>query len=217
MERVRPQPAVHADCRRMSVFTEVGLVDEQKIQQERSPVRAHGEALKRLRPVKVLRFRSQNDIFGERKEKLDDDEDEWESVYDEDETNDSMPTMTIPATQSLMPTRLYRLGLLSLLLALMLPILQLNPLKHVGVAASAVPANSIEANAEHAVLVRREDSPTDACRRWSGQSAIVNGTLYMYGFRRTTEAQQKENTWSMFLKSRSYCLWPMWTLLTWSR
>lgn len=195
MERVQPQPA---DCSRMSVFTEVGLVDEQKIQEERSPVRAHGETLKRLRPVKVLRFRSQNDILDQREEKLDDDDDEWESVYDEDETNDSMPTMTAPATQALMPTKLYRLGLLSLLLALMLPILQLNPLKHVGVRASAVPANSIEANTQHSVLMRREDSPTDACRRWSGQSAIVNGTLYMYGFRRTTEAQQKDNTWSMF-------------------
>lgn len=196
MERVRPRPAPQPDGCRMSVFTEVGLVDEQKIHEERSPVRAHGEALKRLRPVKVLRFRSQNDVFDQRGQNSDDDEDEWESVYDEDETNDSMSSMTATTTQSVMPARVYRLGRLSLLLALMLPIMQFNPLKHIGVRAGAVPANMIEASIQHSSLMKREDSPTDACRRWSGQSAIVNGTLYMYGFRRTTEAQQTENTWN---------------------
>jgi hypothetical protein len=207
MERVLPQSARHTDCRRMSVFTEVGLVDEQKIQEERSPVRAHGETLKRLRPVKILRFRSHNDVFDQRGEDREDDEDEWESIYDEDEADDSIPSMTTSATQTFMPTRLYRLGLLSLLLALMLPIIQINPLKHIGVRAGAVPAELIRANAERSVLVRREDSPTDACRRWSGQSAIVNGTLYMYGFRRTTEAQQKDNTWSMFSSFYSSRTW----------
>lgn len=28
-------------------------------------------------------------------------------------------------------------------------------------------------------------------------AAIVNGTLYMYGFRTTTDAKQTDNTWSM--------------------
>ncbi|KAI4915134.1 hypothetical protein J4E90_005173 [Alternaria incomplexa] len=195
MEQVRPQPATRPEGRRMSIFTEVGLVDENKMMEERSPVPTHGESLKRLRPAKMLRFRSRNDIFSADGERLPDDEDDWESVCDEDEANENVSRMTtIP--QSFLPTKLYRFGLLSVLLALMLPIIQLNPLKHVGVRGGAIPANLIQANAERSMLVRREDSPTDACRRWSGQSAIVNGTLYMYGFRRTTDGQQKEDTWN---------------------
>ncbi|RMZ72033.1 kelch repeat [Pyrenophora seminiperda CCB06] len=191
------RPAAHAEGRRMSIFTEVGLVDENRIQEERSPVRAHGESLARLRPVKMLRFKSRNDIFNENGERQPDDEDDWESVCDDDEANESsLPTTATVAAPYFAHTKLYRLGLLSLLLALMLPIVQLNPLKHVGVRGGMIPTNSIQANTERSILVKRDDSPTDACRRWSGQSAIVNGTLYMYGFRRTTEAQQTQNTWN---------------------
>jgi hypothetical protein len=196
MERVRPQPVVHAEGRRMSIFTEVGLVDEDRIREERSAIRTHGETLTRLRPAKMLRFRSRNDIFNDRGEKMEDDEDDWESVGDEDYANDSLPAITTAPAQSFMPTKLYRLGLFSVLLALMLPIIQLNPLKHVGVRGGAIPTNSIQASAELSTLLRREDSPTDACRRFSGASAVVNGTLYMYGFRRMSKQQQKQDTWS---------------------
>jgi hypothetical protein len=183
----------------MSIFTEVGLVDENRIREERSAVRTHGETLKLLRPAKMLRFRSRNDVFNDRGEKLDDDEDDWESVCDEDDVSDSLPAMTAPA-QSFMPTKLYRLGLFSVLLALMLPIMQLNPLKHVGVRGGAIPTNSIQANAELSTLVSREDSSTDTCRRFSGASAVVNGTLYMYGFRKMSKQQQKQDTWSTLLR-----------------
>lgn len=44
--------------------------------------------------------------------------------------------------------------------------------------------------------VKREDSPTDVCSRWSHQSTVVNGTLYLYGGRSTQAAGQKENTWN---------------------
>ena len=162
-------------------------------------MRTNGESLARLRPVKMLRFKSRNDIFNENGERQADDEDDWESVCDDDEANESLPSpATTVATPYFAPTKLYRLGLLSLLLALMLPIVQLNPLQHIGVRGGAIPTNSIQANTERSMIVKREDSPTDACRRWSGQSAVVNGTLYMYGFRRTTDAQQTQNTWSTF-------------------
>ncbi|KAI5373259.1 hypothetical protein J4E82_008016 [Alternaria postmessia] len=191
MERVRAQPATRAEGRRMSTFTEVGLVDENRIQEERSPVPTHGKSLRRLRPAKMLRFRSTNSIFNADGERLADDEDDWESC-DEDDANDSY----ITTSQSFMPTKLYRFGLFSVLLALMLPIIQLNPLKHIGVRGGTIPTHAIQANSERSMLVRREDSPTDACRRWSGQSAVVNGTLYMYGFRRTTDGQQTQDTWN---------------------
>ncbi|KAK4497755.1 hypothetical protein PRZ48_010408 [Zasmidium cellare] len=46
------------------------------------------------------------------------------------------------------------------------------------------------------VLDRRADSPTDVCFRWAQQSALVNGTLYLYGGEATTEPSQDSNTWN---------------------
>jgi hypothetical protein len=43
---------------------------------------------------------------------------------------------------------------------------------------------------------KRANSPTDVCKRWSQQSAIVNGTLYLYGGRATTSSSQDSNTWN---------------------
>ncbi|KAF1848421.1 uncharacterized protein K460DRAFT_353400 [Cucurbitaria berberidis CBS 394.84] len=200
MEQVRPRPAVRASVRRMSVFTEVGLVDEERIRQERSPVRTQGHTLKQLRPAKMLRFRSRNDVINEKAEKDEDDEDDeesdWESVYEEDNEQHTTSTVTLLPTHNTISTKLYRLGLFSVVLALLLPILQLNPISRVGVRGGMIPRATIQAEPEHSMLVRREDSPTDACKRWSGQSAIVNGTLYMYGFRKSTDSKQAENTWT---------------------
>lgn len=43
---------------------------------------------------------------------------------------------------------------------------------------------------------KRQSTSTDVCKRWSGQSAIVNGTVYYYGGRKTTSADQTTNQWS---------------------
>ncbi|RMY25647.1 hypothetical protein D0867_00596 [Hortaea werneckii] len=45
-------------------------------------------------------------------------------------------------------------------------------------------------------LAKRSDSPTGVCFRWAQQSAIVNGTLYLYGGEATTQASQTSNTWN---------------------
>jgi hypothetical protein len=44
--------------------------------------------------------------------------------------------------------------------------------------------------------IKREDTPTDVCSRWSHQSAVVNDTLYLYGGRSRQTAGQEENTWN---------------------
>lgn len=194
MERVRPQAAANAHGRRMSIFTEVGLVDEERIREERSPIRTHGQSLRRLRPAKMLRFRSRNDVINETKE--DDDESDWESVYDEDEESDTLSATTVMPTTYTMPMKLYRLGLFSIILAMLLPIIQLGPIARMGVRGGIIPRAMIQADAGHSLLVSREDSPTNTCKRWSGQTAVVNGTLYMYGFRTTTDAKQQSDTWS---------------------
>lgn len=46
---------------------------------------------------------------------------------------------------------------------------------------------------------KRATSPTDICKRFSQQSALINGTLYLYGGRATTSASQDSNTWSKLL------------------
>lgn len=44
--------------------------------------------------------------------------------------------------------------------------------------------------------VKRDNSPTDVCNRWSHQSAVVNGTLYVYGGRAISSSGQTDNTWN---------------------
>lgn len=70
------------------------------------------------------------------------------------------------------------------------------------------------------VLDTRAPSPTKVCKRWSQQSkfslrrarekmliwdvaALLNGTLYVYGGQAKTTADQKSDTWSELLPSRS--------------
>jgi hypothetical protein len=195
MERVRPQPATG---RRRSIFTEVGLVDEDTMRDVRSPA-PNATTFKHLRPARTVRFRSHNSIFGEKekeKEKESGDESDWESVVDEDESNTAITTPIVLPSQSTMPLRLYRLGIFALVLAIMLPILSISPISRVGVRGGMIPRSTIEAQPERSVVVKRDDSPVDACKRWAGQSTVVNGTLYMYGFRQNESPKDDQNTWS---------------------
>ena len=125
-----------------------------------------------------------------------DDESDWESVGDEDEAHTSKASQAILSPPSMMPLRLYRLGVFAFVLAIMLPIFSMNPISRFGVRGGTIPRSTIEAQAERSV-VRREDTSTDACKRWAGQSTVVNGTLYMYGFQKNTSPKEDQNTWSM--------------------
>jgi hypothetical protein len=188
MERVRPQPA---QSRRRSIFTEVGLVDEDTMRDVRSPA-PNTTTFKHLRPARTVRFRSTNSIFGE-KEKGD--ESDWESVMDEDET-DTVAAPVVLQSQSTMPLKLYRLGIFALVLAIMLPIISISPIYRLGVRGVTIPEGTIEAQSERSLMVKREDTQVDACKRWAGQSTVVNGTLYMYGFRKNDSPKGDQNTWS---------------------
>ena len=44
--------------------------------------------------------------------------------------------------------------------------------------------------------IRRGESLYAVCKRWAGQSAVVNGTLYYFGGRATSSSDQTSNTWS---------------------
>lgn len=43
---------------------------------------------------------------------------------------------------------------------------------------------------------RQQDTGTDVCNRWSGQSALINGTIYYYGGHTTTQQGQTSGTWT---------------------
>lgn len=197
MEQVRPQPAATSGGRR-SIFTEVGLIDEHTITTTRSPapILVTEQPLRQQRPSRTVRFRSRNSVFGG-KDDIDevDDESDWESVDEDDEVTRSIST---EPTYALSNSKFYRAGFFAVVLALMLPIIQMISMAPLSVYGSTIARASIASVAERSTLVERADAPTDVCKRWSGQSAIVNGTLYMYGFRTTTDAQQKTDTWSKF-------------------
>jgi hypothetical protein len=46
------------------------------------------------------------------------------------------------------------------------------------------------------VIKKRETSPTEVCARWGLQAAQLNGTLYLYGGRSRSKADQTEDTWN---------------------
>ena len=45
-------------------------------------------------------------------------------------------------------------------------------------------------------IEKRANTDTDVCTRWSAQSAVINGTIYIYGGQATQEAGQKSNRWT---------------------
>ena len=47
-----------------------------------------------------------------------------------------------------------------------------------------------------ALVTRQTITDTNVCNRWSQQSALVNGTIYLYGGHTTTTADQTSDTWN---------------------
>lgn len=95
---------------------------------------------------------------------------------------------------------MFRFGTIALVVASLVPFLRSAPLD----AKSPLPLQGVEGGPiprkstpdEGIVLSRRDDSPTDVCFRWAQQSALVNGTLYLYGGEASTEQGQDQNTWN---------------------
>ncbi|KAL5402367.1 hypothetical protein PMIN04_012997, partial [Paraphaeosphaeria minitans] len=193
MDSAYHQPAFAAPTRRKSVFLEVGLVDEDQVRSERSPaprIVQHARP-SHPRPARTVRFRSKNDIFeGERATAQSDEGWDTDTKSDED---DSFPRMQ--PQQNMVSQKVYRLGLLTLVLVLMLPILQIGSISPHGVRAGLIPQTWIEPAVAQLGARQNSDSDIEVCKRWAGQSAVVNGTLYMYGFRTSNDSQQKSNTW----------------------
>lgn len=96
---------------------------------------------------------------------------------------------------------MYRFGACVLLLAGLFPLLQnIGFFSHgasVGIqGVNGGPIPEMAMSRSHPVLERRQDSTPSACFRWAQQSALVNGTLYLYGGQAKNDTDQTQNTWN---------------------
>ncbi|KAI1073890.1 hypothetical protein F5B20DRAFT_596799 [Whalleya microplaca] len=89
---------------------------------------------------------------------------------------------------------LQRLSVIALLIAVVLPALSYSNGRQT-IQTSGADAGLIRP-ARQTVHETREASLMDVCTRWSGQSAILNGTLYYYGGRSKTSGDQQTDTWN---------------------
>lgn len=185
--------------RRRSVFREVGLGDEDDTTSRDSTPK---------RPQLKLRFRSKPDVFEySSSEYSDSDEKSEELKEDSDIKSDALQEMV--QTHSAAHARfqgsssMYRFSAAALILAISLPLLHGTPwfgqasVPSIGVTGGVIrrdPNPVLDIHTD--MLVRRDNSPTDICTRWSHQTALVNGTLYIYGGEATTSPGQTENTWN---------------------
>ncbi|KAL9109693.1 MAG: hypothetical protein Q9227_005731 [Pyrenula ochraceoflavens] len=167
--------------RRSSIFKEIGLdeVDE-KID---IPLPAQPA---RKRPRLPVRFRS---------------------TIEEIEQNasaNSEPDEYIYLHKSQQPSRLTsampRIFFLAVLVAIAISSLHSishmkNRVNPIGATAGPIEPIALKQNIARASLEPRQD-PTQYCKRWSQQTALVNGTVYIYGGRMITDQSQTTNTWN---------------------
>lgn len=115
------------------------------------------------------------------------------------EDDDQSPSSSALPVFSLHP----RLYMLTLLIFIALPLLydtrwlNVPGASIIGARAGVISrANTAESGPSLHKWGKRADTNTDVCSRFSGQSALVNGTIYVYGGHSTQEPGQKENTWT---------------------
>ncbi|MCJ1323081.1 hypothetical protein MMC15_008432 [Xylographa vitiligo] len=157
-----------------------------------------------IRPQRRVRFKSKSDIF----EASDSEAESAASIEDKVKIG-----VWVPADSPSMPTeasamaksRIYqpwsRVFPLTIVFAMLLIALHISPLVgKTGNVAIGVEGGVIRAPRDDmlvaADLNKRQNSPTQVCTRWAHQSALVNGTLYIYGGQATQQPQQANNTWN---------------------
>ena len=157
--------------RRSSAFFEAGLEGEDAF--------VDAKLRRNSRPKLQVRFRSTIDV-------LEPSVADWEPE----------PYETVEKMPLYFPT-LPRLLFLVFCIALILPSLGNSPLLKAGISpigAEAVPVAVPLESQPKTLPQKRQD--TTVCKRWSGQSALVNGTLYYYGGRLITSGHQTSDEWS---------------------
>ncbi|PSK46456.1 hypothetical protein B9Z65_5424 [Elsinoe australis] len=194
MDSIHESPAASPIPRRRSVFVETGLIDE-----DVEPI-----SLDTVRPQRSIRFNSKPDIFEY-------DSDEASDVGSNDQEVSELDQQLAVERQRLEMQRaqiqgssaLYRLCVGALVLAILVPLLQGTPwVGHVSSPMLGVKGGPIKRDggvvldADSTLAKRQASSATDVCSRWAHMSAMVNGTLYIYGGEASTKAGQTSNTWN---------------------
>lgn len=113
-------------------------------------------------------------------------------------------TRLIASSTAFLPSRLLVLAcslLLSLSLIYDTPLVARAGPTMFGAKAGVIKAKNLQRKSfiDGKLLVSRQDTDTDVCNRWSGQSAMVNGTIYYYGGHVTTEPTEpgrQSGTWT---------------------
>ena len=99
---------------------------------------------------------------------------------------------------------LNRLSLLAFIMVIMVPLFYDMPLlgiagpSIIGAKAGVIRRTELDdiPSRTGPPVAKRSVTVTDPCSRWSQQSALVNGTIYLYGGHASQEADQQENTWT---------------------
>ncbi|KAM0807233.1 hypothetical protein AB5N19_07572 [Seiridium cardinale] len=183
---------------RKSIFREVGLMDDRSQDHQRSADSLDENDLddKYSGEVTGLEFEEPTSPAGIQRETRGDSYDSkskarWLSIL----TQVKRPR--IKAAASAPPpttTSLHRLTMIALLIAIVLPAISYNNgRKKVDI--SGADAGVIK-RAPEVILEDRADSPTDVCLRWAQQSAMLNGTLYIYGGEAKSTGSQDTDTWN---------------------
>ena len=109
---------------------------------------------------------------------------------------------TLPTSRS--SSTLTRLSFLAFLMVFLVPLVYDMPLigkagpNIFGAKAGLIRRTNIEElpSKTGPLAAKRSVTPTDVCNRWSQQSALVNGTIYLYGGHASQEPNQTDNTWT---------------------
>ena len=155
------------------------------------------------RPARRVRFRSRANVFEAPDfdgPKIAEEEDWPLSARSIPDYSVSLKEPVQPSPRQTISTR--RVLLLTCLIGIALTLLHNSPLigspgtSKIGVKGGVIRSPARESIVEERELVRRQYDPTNYCKRWAHQSAMVNGTIYIYGGRVTATSKQNSDEWS---------------------
>ncbi|TGJ84166.1 hypothetical protein E0Z10_g4612 [Xylaria hypoxylon] len=181
---------------RKSVFREIGL-DEDDDGQENAENSAGRQSLEEKQSNETTRRRSDSASSAhERKGSVEEETTREKSRWLSRLIPEKRPKIKSAATAPPAPIGgLHRFTLIAMLMAVVIPALGYNNGRQ-KVKANGADAGVIREPVVRGVLEDRANSPTNVCKRWAGQSAVLNGTLYYYGGRAKTTDDQTTNTWT---------------------
>ena len=126
----------------------------------------------------------------------------WQS-YGLEQEGSSIKPFLAEDTELVLPRQssiVYRLAMLAFLMPLVIdiPTISNRRTSLLGARAGVIRGpNSGTISSRSRLMAKRADSPTDVCNRWSHQTALVNGTIYIFGGHATQDQDQgTKNSWT---------------------